>query len=205
MGSSEYVFLSLAVCPSVGQWQPEEDRLLSLKTENFETVGTHWFLPFHQVRGASSKRCSPFNDFPRPSVRSSSLAGWVELCTNPQCYISHFAFGASCNLTTTDRVQLNPHMLRHRRITTKIHCSSSHQRSWCLHQSWWDVIWKESQVFQWGFTAKADLKGPRSPCGLHHSGIEEDWYSRDPTPGCPTNLGRMSNHSSSPELRLSCT
>lgn len=95
MGPSEYVFLSLAVHPSVGQWQPEE--------ENFETIGTHWFLPFHQLRGASSERCSPFNtDLPRPSVCSSSLAGWVKLCKKPQCSISHFAFGASCNLTTTD-------------------------------------------------------------------------------------------------------
>lgn len=39
----EYVFLSLAVCPAVGQWQPEEDGLLSLRTSasvNFETVST---------------------------------------------------------------------------------------------------------------------------------------------------------------------
>ncbi|TWW53858.1 Transposon TX1 uncharacterized 149 kDa protein ORF 2 [Takifugu flavidus] len=38
----EYVFPSLAVCPAVGQWQPEEDDLLSLKSSvsvDFEGVG----------------------------------------------------------------------------------------------------------------------------------------------------------------------
>lgn len=38
----EYIFPPLAVCPAVGQWQPEVDDLLSLKSSvsvNFEGVG----------------------------------------------------------------------------------------------------------------------------------------------------------------------
>jgi len=84
----EYVFPSLAVSPAVGQWQPEENDLLSLETSeftDFETLGKKdiYFLCVKvlKLRSLAGLKVSRWTDV--FGVRSSPKGCWRSLYEPP--------------------------------------------------------------------------------------------------------------------------